>query len=433
MVEPETVAVDGGRTRSLSQEWSRAFTLMLVLLLAVGITTVAGVRQIVGEFSGTAQRLDRESTIVASLGTSLIDHEATAHQLLSGAPVDRQAYLRQQDQISVAFRDALATFPAKDARDALSQAARSWQAALTRAGLWGDQVSALQGAHDELQAQLGADSDVARDLLLGLQKPALEAMRKGLAADAGVERLLLVALAALFGAALAVTGYFRRRVATKDLGELADAFNGMTGALHEHDLATTLRATHDSLTGLANRASLIERLAESLHAGSDRRARKESVLSIDIDDFKNVNYSVGDAGRDALLVQLAGRLKDCVRPHDLVASLGGDEFAIVVLEDDAGSAAVVIAERILEVLRAPFTVGGTDLQISASIGVAQRRPETLDAGELLRDADFAMEMAKSGGKNRYQLFDVQLHDDMVARSALKADLALAVSSHQLLL
>ncbi|MEA2592809.1 MAG: hypothetical protein QOD62_2640, partial [Actinomycetota bacterium] len=283
MVEPETVAVDGGRTRSLSQEWSRAFTLMLVLLLAVGITTFAGVRQIVGEFSGTAQRLDRESTIVASLGTSLIDHEATAHQLLSGAPVDRQAFLRQQDQISVAFRDALGTFPAKDARDALSQAARSWQAALTRAGLWGDQVSALQGAHDELQAQLGADSDVARDLLLGLQKPALEAMRKGLAADAGVERLLLVALAALFGAALAVTGYFRRRMATKDLGELADAFNGMTGALHEHDLATTLRATHDSLTGLANRASLIERLAESLHAGSDRRARKESVLSIDID------------------------------------------------------------------------------------------------------------------------------------------------------
>jgi diguanylate cyclase (GGDEF)-like protein len=406
---------------------------MLVLLLAVGITTVAGVRQIVGEFSGTAQRLDRESTIVASLGTSLIDHEATAHQLLSGAPVDRQAFLRQQDQISAAFRDALVTFPAKDARDALSQAARSWQAALTRAGLWGDQVSALQGAHDELQAQLGADSDVARDLLLGLQKPALEAMRKGLAADAGVERLLLVALAALFGAALAVTGYFRRRMATKDLGELADAFNGMTGALHEHDLATTLRATHDSLTGLANRASLIERLADSFHAGSDRRARKESVLSIDIDDFKNVNYSVGHAGRDALLVQLAGRLKDCVRPHDLVASLGGDEFAIVVLEDDAGSAAVVIADRILEVLRAPFTVGDTDLQISASIGVAQRRPETLDAGELLRDADFAMEMAKSGGKNRYQLFDVQLHDDMVARSALKADLALAVSSHQLLL
>jgi len=155
------------------------------------------------------------------------------------------------------------------------------------------------------------------------------------------------------------------------------------------------------------------------------------VLSIDIDDFKDFNYSLSREGGDVLLAQMSVRLKGCVRPHDLVASLGGDEFAIVVLEDDAGSAAVVIAERILKVLRAPFTVRGTRLHVAVSIGVAERRPETADAVEMLRDADFAMGMAKSGGKNRYQLFDVQLHDDMVARSALKADLARAVSSRQL--
>ncbi|MCW3035007.1 MAG: diguanylate cyclase/phosphodiesterase, partial [Actinobacteria bacterium] len=188
MVEPETVAVDGGRTRSLSQEWSRAFTLMLVLLLAVGITTVAGVRQIVGEFSGTAQRLDRESTIVASLGTSLIDHEATAHQLLSGAPVDRQAFVLQQIEISQAFHDAVRTFPAgRDTTGVLDQAARSWQAGLTTAGLWGDQVQALQGSHDELQAGLSANSDEARALLDGLQSSALQAMRGRLANDAELE------------------------------------------------------------------------------------------------------------------------------------------------------------------------------------------------------------------------------------------------------
>jgi diguanylate cyclase (GGDEF)-like protein len=404
---------------------------MLVLLLAAGIATFVGVRQLVSEFSGTALQLERESTIVASLRAGLIGHESTARQLLSGAPVDRQAFLRQQDQISVAFHDALGTFPAKEARDTLSQAARSWQAALTKAGLWGDQVNALQGPHDERQAELSANSREARGLLRGLQKPALEAMRRGLAADAGLERLLLVALTALFGMALAVTVYFRRRMATRDLGELAEAFNGMTGALNEHHLALTLRATQDSLTGLANRASLMERLSASFGSGTDRRARKESVLSIDIDDFKDVNYSVGRDGGDTILVELAGRLKGCVRPHDLVACLGGDEFAIVVLEDDAGSAAAVIAERILEVVRPPFTVGGTDLQIGASIGVAERRPETRDAAELLRDADFAMEMAKSGGKNRYQLFDVGLHDDMVKRTALKADLAVAVGSGQL--
>src|SRR5207302_4827131 len=168
----------------------------------------------------------------------------------------------------------------------------------------------------------------------------------------------------------------------------------------------------------------------SFHPG-DGRTGKESLLFIDIDDFRAVNDSLGHVAGDELLAQMAIRLKVCVRPPDLAARLGGDEFAIVVMEDDGGSAAVVIAERILEVLRAPFTVGGTDVQITVSIGVAQQRPETHDAPELLRDGDFAMEMAKRGGKNRYERFDVQLHDEMVARSALKADLAVAVGSGQL--
>jgi diguanylate cyclase (GGDEF)-like protein len=461
MADQEVVAVDGrGYAPSLGREWSRAFTIMLVFLLAAAIATVAGVRQLVSEFSGTAHQLEREWTLVASLRGSVVDHEGTAHQLLGGAAVDRQAFLRQQGQISVAFHDALGTFPDRKDTDMLDQAARSWRAALARAGLWGDQVLALQGTHDERQAELSAKSAEARRLLNSLQKPALEAMSRGLAEDAGLERLLLVALAALFGMALAVTVYFRRRM-TKDLvqpvasmhegvlklqagdydhridvarqdelGDLAQAFNCMAGALHEHHLALTLRATHDSLTGLANRASMTERLVASFHPGN-RRTGRESLLFIDIDDFKDVNDSLGHLAGDVLLAQMAVRLRECVRPPDLAARLGGDEFAIVVMEDDGGSAAVVIAERILEALRAPFTVGGADLRIAVSIGVAQRRPETRDAAELLRDADFAMYVAKRGGKNRYELFDVQLHDDMVARSALKADLAVAVSSGQL--
>jgi len=461
MVKQDVVAGDGpGRTPSLRREWSRAFGIMLVLLVAACVATLVGV--LVKEFGGAAHEVDSGSTIVASLRGSLVDHEGTAHQLLSGSPVDRQAFLGQQFEISQAFQDALGTLPAgNDTTGVLNQAARSWQAGLTKAGLWGDQVNVLQGPHDELQAELSANSDQARALLDGLQNSALRAMRNRLAKDAGLERLLAVALAALLGVALAVTAYFRRRLARDvvqpiasmrqsalrmqagdfdrrievgrhdELGELAEAFNGMARALRGSQMALQRGASHDSVTGLANRASLIERLEESFGAGSDRRARKESVLSIDIDDFKDFNYSLSREGGDVLLAQMSVRLKGCVRPHDLVASLGGDEFAIVVLEDDAGSAAVVIAERILKVLRAPFTVRGTRLHVAVSIGVAERRPETADAVEMLRDADFAMGMAKSGGKNRYQLFDVQLHDDMVARSALKADLARAVSSRQL--
>jgi diguanylate cyclase (GGDEF)-like protein len=394
MAQLGAVGVDGrGRTRSLRREWSRAFTIMLVLLLVATIATFAGVRLLVGQFSGTARRLDRESTILATLRTSLTDHETTAHNLLGGAVVDRQAFLHQQDDISRAFGQAMRIFPVgKNTTEVLGQAEESWQAAMTTAGLWGDQVTAFQGTHDDVQLAFGVASAKARALLDGLEEPALEAMRRSLMNDAALERLVMVSRAALFGLAVAVTLYFRRRM-TRDLvgpiasmrqsvlrlqageydhrievvrhdelGDLAEAFNTMAAALHDSHLALTLRATHDSLTGLANRSSLAELLNVSFGPNNDRRARQESVLFIDIDDFKDVNDSMGDEAGDALLIQLAGRLKDCVRPQDVVARLGGDEFAILVKEDSGGTGAVVIAERILDALRSPFIIGGARLR-----------------------------------------------------------------------
>ncbi|MEY2461713.1 MAG: hypothetical protein QOG30_3543, partial [Acidimicrobiaceae bacterium] len=222
-----------------------------------------------------------------------------------------------------------------------------------------------------------------------------------------------------------------------DSVDLEARLRGLAGqagtALNNATLLDLVRrqALHDGLTGLPNRSSLTERLAASFGPGSDRRARHESVLFIDVDDFKDVNDSLGHEGGDALLTQLAARLSECVRPEDLVARLGGDEFAIVVLEDDRGAAAVDVAERILDALRAPFIIAGTRQTVSVSIGVAHRRPEILDAADLLRRADFAMYMAKGGGKGRYQLFDAQMHDNMVDRSALKSDLAVAVTAGQL--
>jgi diguanylate cyclase (GGDEF)-like protein len=216
-----------------------------------------------------------------------------------------------------------------------------------------------------------------------------------------------------------------------ELGVLTDAFNGMAGALHESHLALTFRATHDPLTGLLNRASLTERLTASFGSDADGIGRQESVLFIDVDDFKEVNDSLGHEGGDALLVQLAARMHTCIRAQDMLARLGGDEFAVVVVEDDGIPVAAQLAERILSALRAPFTVNGTRLVVSVSIGAAYRRPETVDAAELLRSADFAMYMAKGSGKDRYQLFDAQERDDIVGRSALRAELALAAAAGQL--
>jgi diguanylate cyclase (GGDEF)-like protein len=278
-------------------------------------------------------------------------------------------------------------------------------------------------------------------------------MDRGLAHAASLERTLIVALICLFSLALAATVYYRRRMVrdllrpvttmhqgvlklqageyehriavarSDELGELAGAFNGMASALRESHVALTFRATRDSLTGLLNRASLTERLIASFDHSAGRRALQEGVLFIDVDDFKEVNDSLGHEAGDALLVQLATRLNDCVRPQDSVARLGGDEFAIVVVAMDASAAASAVAERILSTLRMPFALNSSSVVVSVSIGAAVRLAETADAAELLRNADFAMYMAKGSGKNCFQLFDAAVHDSLVTRSEITADLA----------
>jgi diguanylate cyclase (GGDEF)-like protein len=288
------------------------------------------------------------------------------------------------------------------------------------------------------------------------------AAEAGLAHSQDLERILVGALGVLFVVGLAAGGYVCWRVARDvlepvaamsryvsklqdgdyssriefvrrdELGELAEGLNGMAEALQNSQRALAIRATHDSLTGLANRATLTERLTASFRSGSERRARQESLLFVDIDDFKHVNDDLGHESGDALLLQLATRLNGCVRAHDLVARLGGDGFAIMVMEEDeSGSTATEVAMRVLDALRAPFLIGGEFLTVTVSIGVAQRRPQTLDAAELLQQADFAMHMAKDAGRGQYQLFDADLHDSMVDRSSLKAHLAVAVTSGQL--
>jgi diguanylate cyclase (GGDEF)-like protein len=436
---------------------------MLLLLLVAAVATIVGVRGVVDEVRGTALQLHLESKTVAVLRNDVVAHEQIAHKLLSNESVDRAAFVRQQLEISRLFDQTDSVYPTTNGmRATIVQAQQSWQKALETYGLWGDQVLVLHGDHSVDNPIYGASSDNVVGLLSGLETPSLNAMDVGLAHGMDLERILIAALIGVFLLALAVTVYFRRRMANDllrpvatmhecvvklqagdysnridvarrdELGELAQAFNRMADALHNSHLALTLRATHDSLTGLANRASLTERLTASFSSGSNRRAWQESLVFIDIDYFKDVNDSKGHEGGDALLIQLATRLNGCVRAPDLVTRLGGDEFAIMVMEDDeGGSVAVEVAERILNALRAPFIVGGDSLVVTVSIGVAQRRPETEDAAELLRQADFAMYMAKGGGKARYQLFDAQMHDHMVDRSALKTSLALAVASGQL--
>ena len=448
--------------RSLRREWSRAFAIMLVLLLVSAVATVVGVRGLVNQVRATARQLHVESVTVDAISSDVVAHEEVGHKLLSNESVDRLAYVQQQQEISAMFEHAQVVFPATNGmRATIVKADQLWQAGLTTYGLWSTEVGNLHGDHSVDNPLYGASSDNVGALLRSLEGPSLDAMDRGLAHAGNLERLLIVALTCLFSLALAATVYYRRRMVrdllrpvttmhqgvlklqageydhriaiarSDELGELAGAFNGMAGALRESHVALTLRATRDSLTGLLNRASLTERLASSFGPGADRRSVQEGVLFIDVDDFKEVNDSLGHEGGDALLIQLAARLNDCVRPQDLVARLGGDEFAIVVVAADASAAASALAERILSTLHQPFAINRSNVVVSVSIGAAVRLPETADAAEVLRNADFAMYMAKGSGKNRFQLFDAEVHDSLVGRSALKADLAGAVEAGQL--
>jgi diguanylate cyclase (GGDEF)-like protein/PAS domain S-box-containing protein len=188
-------------------------------------------------------------------------------------------------------------------------------------------------------------------------------------------------------------------------------------------------ALHDPLTGLANRALMQDRLE---HALADRRVRRHAVLLLDLDDFKAVNDVCGHEAGDAVLTAVARRLESCVRPADTVARLGGDEF-VMLMEDVEGRRDVVaVAERLLRTLQEPIAFGDARFTVSGSVGVAFTDPtdrRAMDA--LLRDADLAMYVAKSGGKNRVRVYERGMREEAAAQDELVRDLRAAVGNGEL--
>ena len=179
-------------------------------------------------------------------------------------------------------------------------------------------------------------------------------------------------------------------------------------------------ALHDSLTGLANRTLLQDRLEHALQ----RETVGTAALFLDLDQFKLVNDSRGHEAGDALLVQVAGRLRDALRPQDTIARFGGDEF-VVVCEDTDEEQARRVADDLLTCLEEPLAVHGGEVHVGASIGVAVT--PTGSAGDLLRFADTAMYAAKAAGRGRVHVYDRRLSDEVEERHALVVELRAALS------
>ena len=189
------------------------------------------------------------------------------------------------------------------------------------------------------------------------------------------------------------------------------------------------QAYHDPLTGLANRAMFAEQVERQLHELGGGNV--VAVLFLDLDDFKVVNDTLGHAAGDRLLAAVAERIKSCIRSEDLAARLGGDEFALLLVDEDGLSRANAVAHRIIEALQVSFAIGGQDLVVGGSIGIAVGRDSNQHTDELLRNADVAMYTAKAGGKRRVAVFDPTMHAAIVARHALSAELARSIGQGEL--
>jgi diguanylate cyclase (GGDEF)-like protein len=186
------------------------------------------------------------------------------------------------------------------------------------------------------------------------------------------------------------------------------------------------QALHDALTGLPNRALIMDR-AEQMLAQARRRGTVASAMFIDLDGFKGVNDTFGHPVGDELLRVVAARIAGVLRETDTIGRLGGDEFVVLV---EGGAAQ--IAERILEVLREPFDLGtGSPISITTSIGIASGDREA--AKDLLRDADIALYEAKGAGRNRYAEFRHEMRIAAHDRLALENDLRRAIERRELFL
>ena len=215
-----------------------------------------------------------------------------------------------------------------------------------------------------------------------------------------------------------------------ELGELGRTLDGarrnLRDLLQENEEKTkrlAYQATHDALTGLANRAKLVEWLGERMQPG---RRSALALLFLDLDGFKMVNDTLGHSIGDKLLIAVGQRLTALAGPNEKVVRLGGDEFVVIADLPPHPTAA-----RIETAFATPFAVDGMELSITSSVGVAIDDGNASEPEDLLRDADIALYRAKEAGRGRTQIFDVALREAVLVRHRLHTDMERAIEQEEI--
>jgi diguanylate cyclase (GGDEF)-like protein len=209
------------------------------------------------------------------------------------------------------------------------------------------------------------------------------------------------------------------------LGLLARSLRRSTQELEASRAQAQHLAFHDVLTGLPNRALYNDRLDHAL--AQARRGCKVAVLALDLDRFKHVNDTLGHHAGDALIREFARRLDDVVRDGDTVARLGGDEFAIALTSHQATDVEAV-CQRILDAVRQPFDLFGSNAFVGVSIGVVHAPSDGLDRIELMRKADIALYRAKGEGRDCYRIFTAAMDDTVRLRGTIEDELRTALET-----
>jgi diguanylate cyclase (GGDEF)-like protein/PAS domain S-box-containing protein len=191
------------------------------------------------------------------------------------------------------------------------------------------------------------------------------------------------------------------------------------------------KLTLDTLTGLPNRARFFDLLKLRVARKPANKQTQCAVLMLDVDRFKLVNDSLGSASADQLLMQIAHRVKTCLRQNDVLARVGGDEFAVLLDDVSGEEEASSVATRIQQALAISFNLLGQEVYTTMSIGIALGSDYADDVADMLRDAETAMHRAKSCGKARYEVFGHDMHGELMSRLKMETDLRRACERDEL--
>jgi diguanylate cyclase (GGDEF)-like protein len=216
----------------------------------------------------------------------------------------------------------------------------------------------------------------------------------------------------------------------EDLDFVSAVAHVLNGALEGHRTEQRIRhdALHDALTGLPNRALLMERLSRAIER-ADAEGRRLALYFLDVDHLKVLNDSLGHHAGDELLRAIGPRLRAVLRPDDMIARFGGDEFAVLCESVGDEAHALRVAERLVRAFAQPFEVRGEPRFCSTSVGVVVSDPDgPRGPAELLSDADAALYRAKERGRGRHEVFDTGLRDRTTARLRIEADLRRAIEA-----